>query len=256
MSALEYADYRVSESPVYLGKRFARYATAESGIYVEVLETPRDSDEIREEFRAYLEGYSIMRDKLAEKGLENYISEIVDSDSDDFWIVYGVPEGCYPILEVLSTHANGIDGRDWAWMLRRVLAVMATAERAANISPQSFLVHPEGHGIVLLDWDHAGEKERSLDQLTELMAEILTDSTDSQEQRRFMAMSANYRSGIQKAYSKGETSRTHSFHQTLDEYDLKISRLYGRREFRPFALDPELSTPFLEEERTRLTKGG
>ncbi len=252
MSSLEEAGYRVSESPVYRERRFARYATADPGIYAEVFELPVEPDRIGEEFRGYLEGYSVMRSKLMEQGLENYIPEIVDSDSENFWILYGVPEGCYPIMEVLSTHPKGIDGRDWAWMVRRILRVMATAESAADIGPQNLLVHPEGHGIVLLDWDLASQRDRSLDQLVELMEDILVESKDSEEQKRFMAMSARYRENIQKLFRDGKSSEPHSFQSTLEEYDLKIGRLYGRREFRPFALDPKFSIGFLEEERALL----
>ena len=68
-------------------------------------------------------------------------------------------DGFVSLERVATAYPSGIDPRDMAWMLRRLLSILGAVHRAgvvhAAVTPASVLIHPEEHGLVLADWEYA-----------------------------------------------------------------------------------------------------
>ncbi|SIO86441.1 J domain-containing protein [Nocardiopsis sp. JB363] len=64
--------------------------------------------------------------------------------------------GFHDLAEVRRAYPDGIDARDAAWMWRRLLVAIGNAHRAGVVHgavvPEHVLIHPEKHGLVLVDW--------------------------------------------------------------------------------------------------------
>lgn len=68
-------------------------------------------------------------------------------------------DGFHPLTDVRDAYPDGVDPRDMAWMYRRLLVALGFAHQAGYIHgailPQSIYIHPEQHGLVLHNWTHA-----------------------------------------------------------------------------------------------------
>ncbi len=71
-------------------------------------------------------------------------------------IVLNELEGFYTLRQVREAYPGGIDPRDMAWMCRRLLVALGLAHANGVIHgavlPEHLLIHPELHGLVLIDW--------------------------------------------------------------------------------------------------------
>lgn len=65
-------------------------------------------------------------------------------------------EGFYPLTEVTQRFRGAVEPLDAAWIWRRLLAVLGFAHDQGVIHgavlPQNVMIHPELHGLVLVDW--------------------------------------------------------------------------------------------------------
>ncbi|GAA0798088.1 lipopolysaccharide kinase InaA family protein [Spirilliplanes yamanashiensis] len=65
-------------------------------------------------------------------------------------------DGFVSLAEVAARTPGGVDPRDAAWMWRRLLAGLGWAHRAGVVHgavlPEHVLIHPQRHGVVLVDW--------------------------------------------------------------------------------------------------------
>lgn len=68
-------------------------------------------------------------------------------------------EGLYTLKEVRQAYPQGIDPKDMAWIWRRLLVALDFAHSNTIIHgavlPTHVLIHPEYHGVVLIDWSYA-----------------------------------------------------------------------------------------------------
>lgn len=261
MAQPEELGYILSEAPVYKDGQLERYATDDPTIFVERFEAPIvEPGEPEPDFSRYLDIYEGMRSRLLEQSLEAYIPEVVDSDIEDHWVAFGIPSGLYSLREVRNSFPDGLDGRDWAWILRRILMVLETANRRPDLTEENILVHPDGHGIVLLGWHPIEDPDvYPLDQLKELMDRMLLKSVDSKQQISFVTKAAkSYRSNRKGQYQiKLDSGGTlFGYDAALREYELKLRNLYGPPKFRAMELDENFSIPYLSEESERLQKAG
>jgi serine/threonine protein kinase len=68
-------------------------------------------------------------------------------------------EGLFSLAEVKQAYPQGIDVRDMAWIWRRLLIALDFAHTNGVIHgcvlPPHILIHPEEHGVVLIDWSYA-----------------------------------------------------------------------------------------------------
>lgn len=71
-------------------------------------------------------------------------------------------DGFVTLSQVQDAYPAGLDPRDAAWMWRRLLVAIGFAHRAgvvhAAIVPEHVLIHPDDHGLVLVDWCYASSE--------------------------------------------------------------------------------------------------
>lgn len=70
--------------------------------------------------------------------------------------VLTLAEGHVSLVDVMRVYPDGLDYRDAAWMLKRVLSALGFAHELGvvhgAILPEHVLVHPTGHGAKIVDW--------------------------------------------------------------------------------------------------------
>ena len=77
--------------------------------------------------------------------------------------VLAVPrqEEWYTLREVIEAYPGGVPGRHLAWMWRRLLVALGLAHRVGIVHgaviPEHVLIHPEMHGVTLIDWCYSTE---------------------------------------------------------------------------------------------------
>ncbi len=208
-----------------------------------------------------------------------YVPELVDSfgyrDGGSSVIrqvnVLSWLEGFYSLKEVMTHYPNGVDPRDMAWMWRRLLVALGFAHVNGVVHgavlPTHVLIHPEKHGLVLVDWSYAvhnpetsGERVRvasnEYEQYypSEVKAEEVPTSTlDIYMGARCMVYllggdpaTGNLPTTVPKAiraFFKGCTllgpiQRPSDAWGLKKEFDELIGRLWGERRYRPFAIPP------------------
>lgn len=67
--------------------------------------------------------------------------------------------GYYPLTEVMAHYPEGVDGRHMVWMWNRLLSALGYVHQEkivhGAVLPVHVLVHPETHGLLLVDWCYA-----------------------------------------------------------------------------------------------------
>jgi hypothetical protein len=167
-----------------------------------------------------------VQDALAAQHMDAFVPTLVETAVTDGhrWVAYRLPAGMRSLREVHGAYPGGLDGRDWAWMARRILMTLAAANRThGGLSLDTVLIHPADHGVMLTGWGQAG-RNREVDgaAVAEIFAAMLRDSERQQN-------------------SFAQASQRIAPSRQLREYDLLLRRLYGERRFRPFAL-PDQAT--------------
>ncbi|HEX7735436.1 MAG TPA: hypothetical protein VF458_11265, partial [Ktedonobacteraceae bacterium] len=132
-------------------------------VLLKVSSRPRENDLVANEGRVLKhlsagEDYEVAR---------HFISQFVDAFSYEERAtgvlrqvtVLKYVEGLYSLKEVREAYPQGIGTKDMAWMWRRLLVALDFAHSNTVIHgavlPTHVLIHPEHHGIVLIDWSYA-----------------------------------------------------------------------------------------------------
>lgn len=78
-------------------------------------------------------------------------------------------EGYYSLRQLRQLYSNGVDPIHAVWMWNRMLGAFAACHQAGivhgAVTPDHFLIHPESHNGVLVDWSYAvkiGEKLKAI----------------------------------------------------------------------------------------------
>nr|WP_230417187.1 serine/threonine protein kinase [Micromonospora tarapacensis] len=162
------------------------------------------------------------------------------------------------LVEVRRAHPDGLDGRDAAWMWRRLLVALGLTHRAGVVHgavlPPHVLIEPDAHGLVLVDWCLSTEPGGTVPALlpgyqdwypaevTErrpcgpgtdiaLAVRCMTWLMGRHAPRELLAFARGCRQRLLRA-------RPDDAWRLLGELDEVLHRLYGPRTFRPFTLDP------------------
>lgn len=189
--------------------RVATYLTETDGVRLDIARTAGAGDAVRTLID--------ITPKLDAVGLAGYAPTVLDTGitAGRAWVAYRIPDGAHPLREVQAAYPNGLDGRDWAWMARRLFMVLDAAGTAHGaLDEDTIFIHPEGHGIVLTAWEGDGDDNAAIAGIFDR-----TLDTAAGRQRHFAA----HLGALAPA-------------RALREYDTLLERLYGPRRFRPFAL--------------------
>ena len=190
--------------------------------------------------------------------LRPYYPHLVDTSGDvargerAFTVLAPLIDGFVTLADVRRAFPQGLDGRDYAWMHRRLLRAIAGAHRTGlvhgAIVADNVLVHPRHHGIVLAGWTFAvttGERPLATDKTTTYPPEVhkgqpVTPATDVHMAHTLMLDLLAEDETAQRRFARGCTqpdpTRRPDAVDLLTEYDDLLEDLYGERTFRPFAL--------------------
>lgn len=240
-----------------------------------VARDPRNNDRVKNEARVL----KVLFSDKENEALRPFVSEWVDSfsyrDSGSSLIrqvnVLSWLEGFYSLKEVMSYYPNGVDPRDMAWMWRRLLVALGFAHNNGVIHgavlPKHVLIHPEKHGLVLVDWSYAVlDPETSGERLQMINSEyeqwyppeiadigIPTPGLDIYMGARCMVyllggdpVTGNLPTLVPKAIRAflrgcmlpGPRQRPSDAWSLKEEFDELLERLWGRRRYHPFAIPP------------------
>jgi serine/threonine protein kinase len=170
-------------------------------------------------------------------------------------------DGFYSLKQVLTRYPGGIDPRDMAWMFRRLLVVLGFAYEQqfvhGAIVPDHVMIHPEMHGLVLVDWCYSTMEEMpqtlwSQEYLDWYPKTVLGHEAYHQMDLAMAARTMLYvmggdpkygsiPDGIPKEYRAFfnamlmPTMAAHPW-QIKEHFDDLLERLYGPRRFRPFSM--------------------
>ncbi|HEX7304251.1 adenylate cyclase [Lentzea sp.] len=176
----------------------------------------------------------------------------VAKGSRAFTVLDPLREGFVTLADVKRAYPDGLDGRDYAWMHRRLLKALAGAHQAGlvhgAVTADNVLVHPEQHGIVLAGWSFAVEQGQKLLATSQAIAyppEVsgelpVTAALDVHMAHTLMLDLLAPKEKRQRAFAQGcrqdQPSRRPDAADLISEYDELLEDLYGPRVFRPFAL--------------------
>ncbi|OZG26009.1 hypothetical protein BH683_028230 [Williamsia sp. 1138] len=184
-----------------------------------------DDQQVRVEIARQVGGgaqpLGFLHDALAAQRMDAFVPEVLEAAITDGhqWTAYRLPAGMRSLREVHAAYPAGLDGRDWAWMARRILMTLAAANRTHGaLTLDTVLIHPDQHGVMLTGWGPA-RRGGHLDGVAVAdLFEIMLGASAAQQ------------------VSFARASERLSPSRRLHEYDLLLQRLYGERRFRRFAL--------------------
>ncbi|HEY1135457.1 MAG TPA: hypothetical protein VGE77_12860 [Nocardioides sp.] len=203
--------------------------------------------------------------RLADEGegwLAPYVPRLLDtatlgSGDDrreaDVLDALGRAEGFVSLAEVRRAAPAGLDGRDWAWMQRRILRALAGVHAVGLVHgavlPENVLIHPEQHGVVLTGWSFATRPGRPAEGVVasqaaayppEVTGGTLTPATDVAMLGALALTMLRPGERAQRRFAQGCRQDAPGMRPRAadlqGEYDELLDRLYGPRRFRPFDL--------------------
>lgn len=152
-------DHTYPDAPTVVGE-LSELFVCECGQTIAKVATIDNSELVMEE--AMLLG--ALRTNCPNPKLIPYLPEPVSfGREDDRWVnVFTYLDGFYT-LEQVHDRFPELDPRDMAWMFRRLMVVLGYTKEAKMIHgavvPSHVLIHPEKHGLVLIDWAYAVEQD-------------------------------------------------------------------------------------------------
>lgn len=179
-------------------------------------------------------------------------------------------DGFYNLAQVASYYPNGIDPKDMAWIFRRLLVPLGATHRAGYLhgalTPQHVLIHPEMHGLALIDWTHAvpvpkdGEPGVPLADYDSTWFPAEADTTHvGTHSEVFMAanlmswllggdpanlvlpsgLPREIRIFLSVCLKADWERRPDDAWKVLHDFDNAIERLWGKKKFHPFHIPPK-----------------
>lgn len=245
---IEYG-YDLHSEPFHSTAGSERFATADDSIFIERYKVPSD---LGFDFGKFVSNYEEVRERFLALSMESYVPEIVDFDIEDHWIAFGVTPGAYNLREAAISHHGGIQGRDWAWICRRILIALDISGRRPRLSADDILILTKEHSIILIGWGIEEDYDSyPLDELKSLMERWLYGSKDAQEQIGLIdRFSTAYKKNRRRQYEIPEdpSRGLFGYDDAVREYVLKLEQLYGPRKFKEFKIDTSISAMFLEDD--------
>lgn len=177
-----------------------------------------------------------------------------DANTDHVALTQKIPEGFSTFSKILEVYPAGIDGRDVAWIFKRMLTAVGNAHDIGIVhgapTLDAFLVHPEFHGVILSDWQYSVTEGETMKAIPPLFKKDFPDYV-------FRKETVNYGLDIylcakmaQRLLRADAPRQFNAFFNVclldkpleakylLKEFDGLLARLYGPPKFHPFTLTP------------------
>lgn len=165
-------------------------------------------------------------------------------------------DGFVSFADVHAAYPDGLDPRDVAWMWRRLLVAVGFAHRTGLVHtavvPEHVLIHPEQHGLVLIDWCWSTTLGQSAPAILEqhrawYPAEVtdrqpVTAATDIYMVAQCVAqlmgglVPAPMATFLRGCRLPSDSYRPNDAWSLLGDFDNILAHLYGPRTFRPFTM--------------------
>lgn len=167
-------------------------------------------------------------------------------------VAHARPEGFYSLTEVMEDYPEGIHGRDIAWIFKRILIGLGNAHEIGlvhgAINPDSILIHPELHGLVIQNWQYAVEDGQTLSALPAshkaLYPSYVFDKKPAHKELDFYlaakTMELLFRKDMPKAlkaFFNGCKLNSMPFaDELLGQFDFVLEKVYGAKSFHEFKM--------------------
>lgn len=180
-------------------------------------------------------------------------------------------EGFYDLEQVREAYPDGVHPLDAAWMWRRMLVALGAAHRMNILHvatlPPHVMIHPEKHGLILVDWCYSVERgellfDTSSGYMSWYGSEVkpgyeLTEATDIWLASKTMVyllggdpqtldmpdvVPQQMQQFLETCCMENPKARPQDAWELLREFDQLLERLgepYHPRRFRPFTMTPE-----------------
>jgi len=170
-------------------------------------------------------------------------------------------QGYISLADVMQAYPDGLDYRDVAWMLKRVLSGIGYAHELGVIHgalvPSHILVHPTGHGAKLIDWSY-GVRVRDRMSIRAYVAAYREIYPPEVFEKRYPSPATDlYMIGqcfhvmlndeapkevcdfLEQFIQEKSTDRPQDHAWNLhDDFDRILHRLVGKPKYRPLAMPP------------------
>lgn len=171
---------------------------------------------------------------------------------DHTTIAQKVPEGFVPLKKVKEAYPQGINGRDAAWMFKRMLVSIGNAYDTGlvhgGISLDAFLIHPELHGLILRNWQYSVPVGEALTAIDSTVRDYYPQSVFDKNPQNYaldVRMAAKIITGLLEDKAPRQlriflsgcmiASMPHPA-QLLAEFDELLIRVYGAPKFHVFTM--------------------
>lgn len=168
------------------------------------------------------------------------------------FISYEMPDGFYSLRQVMEDYPEGIHGRDIAWIFKRILIGLGNAHELGiihgAINPDSILIHPEQHGLIIRDWQYAVEDGEALSAIPmtnkALYPQYVFDKEEAHKELDFYlaanTMELLYRDdmpkGLRAFFNGCKLSKMPFADDLLGEFDFILEKVYGEKSFHEFRM--------------------
>lgn len=167
-----------------------------------------------------------------------------------------VHDKLYTLEQVKLKYPNGIDAADAAWMLNRLLTVLAFSHSFdvvhCGILPSHVMIDPVNHGLLLVGWTQASAPRATLQSVSAKYRslyppEVLAKKPMDQTMDIYMAAeSINYivnpgtvpsevRSVLRSMLLR-QDGRQPSAQEAKEDFGVALERVYGKPKFRSFQM--------------------
>ncbi|MEO1666485.1 MAG: molecular chaperone DnaJ [Chloroflexota bacterium] len=173
------------------------------------------------------------------------------------------PADLYSLADIRKHYPDGVDAKDMAWMWRRVLTLLGFVHEQqvvhGAVLPSHILVHPELHGVLLIDWAYASTEGAKITAISTACEsyypqEVFKKETPTAALDIYMAarsmlylmgsddgkQTGNIPHRIYKFFEwctlDGQRMRPQAAWPLLEEFDELIENLWGPRQFHEFTI--------------------
>jgi serine/threonine protein kinase len=217
--------------------------------------SPKNNDLIENEvkiLKMLKEGVSERFQMFHPKTVDSFIHKDQTSGKQRRAIVTNALPKFVSLREVLDAYPEGIHPRHVAWITRRLWVALDTAHKAGVVHgavfPENIMIHPEDHGLVLINWSYAQPHGSRLKAVVPKYQDdgwygtSLDKDLDHRIDAKLAARTMDAMLGAQdakpfRAFFKGcYLASTPTAGVLYQEFEELLTSVYGERKYVPFTM--------------------